>query len=106
MPPVSQPNPRFPGYSNFGQGTPKVVPVSTGSTQLLAANSARLYAEVNNIGLKAIWVQLGIPATVGRGKRVLPGGMLTFTDNELFLGNINAVCESGTVNTDVIEGVS
>ena len=103
--PIGQPNPRFTGYSNFSQGTPKVVSVTTGSTQLLAANSDRLYAQINNNGAQPIWVQVGAPAAVGRGTRVTPGSMLNFQDNELYLGEINAITVSGSIGIDVIEGV-
>ncbi len=103
--PIAQPNPRFTGYDEFGQGTPKVVPVTTGSTELLAANPDRLYAQLNNNSNQVMWVSLGEDAAVGRGQRMSPGAMLNFVDNELYLGAINAVTGTGTVNMDVIEGV-
>jgi hypothetical protein len=104
--PIAYPNPNSIGYSAFGQSTPKVISVTDTSTELLAANDNRLYAQINNIGTMPIWVQLGIAASVGRGRRVLPGASLSFTSNELYLGVINAVTSSGgTVNTEVIEGV-
>lgn len=102
---IALPNPRFIGYSNFGQNTPKQVQVNTGSTQLLAANPNRLYAEINNNGPEIVWVQLGIDAVVGEGKRLSPGSMLNFVGNELYLGTISAISKNGMVNVNVIEGV-
>lgn len=103
--PIGQPNPRFQGYANFGQSTPKQVAVTTSSTVLLAPNLERLYAQVNNNSAHPIWVQNGIAAVVGRGTRVMPGGMLTFPNNELYLGQISAITNGATVQIDVIEGV-
>lgn len=103
--PIAQPNPRFFGYSQFGQGTPKNVEVGTSSTLLLALNLNRLYAQINNNGAKTIWVQLGSVAQLNRGRRLTPGTSLMFTMNELYLGAIYAISESGVVNTEVVEGV-
>lgn len=103
--PISQPNPRFSGYSGFGQGTPKNVNVLTSNTQLLAANPQRQYAQINNNGLGPIWVQVGINAVVGEGTKVLPGGMLNYVANELYLGEINAITNFGTVSVTITEGM-
>ena len=103
--PISQPNPRFSGYSSFGQGTPKTVSVQTSSTLLLGANPLRLYIQINNNGIKPIWLGQGQDARVGFGQRLMPNAMKNFVANELYLGEITAISESGVVNTDVIEGV-
>jgi len=102
---IAQPSPRFSGYSNFGQGTPKTISVGTSSVQLLASNSSRRYAQINNNGTRRLWIGLGAPAVVGFGQSINPRSMLNFENNSLFLGQITAVSENGTVNTDVIEGV-
>ena len=103
--PISQPNPRFSGYSSFGQGTPKTVTVLNSSTELLAENPQRQYVEINNNGSNAIWLGIGVDAVVGLGQRILPHTTRNFVDNELYLGQINAVSQSGTVNVFIIEGV-
>lgn len=103
--PIGQPNPRFFGYSDFGQNTPKTVAVLNSSTQLLANNPLRLYAQVNNNGTAPIWVQVGGSAIVGKGTRVMPGGQLEFGPGNLYVGEITAIGAGGTINTDVIEGV-
>lgn len=94
------------GYSSFGQGTPKTVVVGSTSTILLNANSNRVYAEIINNGSAPIWIQLGIAAQLGVGVKIMPNGMRNFKESELYLGQINAVTATGTVNTEVIEGVN
>lgn len=75
------------------------------SVQLLAANPDRLYAEVKNYTTQPIWLGKGIPAVVGEGTRLLPGTVRMFTDNELYLGQINAITQGSPVTVDVEEGV-
>lgn len=103
--PIAFPSPSVNGFSNFGQGTPKVVAVGISSTTLLVSNEGRLYAQINNNSGQAIWVSKGIPAVVGRGTRLNPGSVLTFTDNELYLGKLSAITQGSPVNIDVEEGV-
>ena len=105
--PIGQPNPMSSGFSSFGQNTPKTVAVQNLSTRLLSNNSLRRYAKVNNNGGVAIWVQLGTIALVGQGTRLMPGAQLEFNASNLYLGEINAISNNGTINPniDIIEGV-
>lgn len=102
---TSYPNPRYQGFSEFGQGTPKRVTVGIVSTELLAANLDRLYAQINNNSGQVIWVSKGVSAMVGQGTRVSGKAMLTFTDNELYLGALNAITEGSPVAIDIEEGI-
>ncbi len=103
--PIGNPNPRYFGFSSFGQGTPKNVLVQLSSTQLLAANELALYREVVNNTEQAVWLQLGIPAVVGQGLRLLPGGVRVYQGEELFLGAIYAITSGSPCDLWVIEGV-
>lgn len=105
MPAMGFPNPRFTGFQDFGQGTPKQVLVGNTSTLLLNLNLSRVYAQFNNNSNQTIWLAKEIPAVVGKGTRLSPGAMLTFTDNELYLGQVNAITGGSPANIDIEEGV-
>jgi hypothetical protein len=93
------------GWSNFAQSTPKQVAVTGASTQLLAANTNRLYARISNNSSQTIYLQYGVSAIYQQGLRMSPGASFAITTIELFQGIINAITSSGSVNIDVIEGV-
>jgi len=94
------------GWSNFGQSTPKQVMVSDTSTQLLAANPSRAYASISNNSSQTIYIQYGIDAVWQTGFRISPGAVWIVNSMELFTGEINAITSTGSINIDVIEGVT
>jgi hypothetical protein len=100
--PMSFPNPQLIGYSTSNNNR---VQIGLGSTTLLVENSDRLYAEVRNTSQQAIWFSKGIPAVVGQGTRLQTGAIRTFTDNELYLGQLNAITLTSPVTIEVEEGV-
>lgn len=93
------------GWSGFGQSTPAIVPVTDVSVTLLNANPLRLFARITNNSTQRIYIQYGINAVYGRGLPLGINGTLTITSDELFLGQINAITNTGSVDIDVIEGV-
>ena len=98
--------PSSPGFSSFGQSTPKVVTVTDISTQLLAANPLRKFAWIVNNSTTRIYIQYGISAVYQRGRPIGPNSTYTITTEELFLGAINAITQTGaSVDIDVLEGV-
>lgn len=99
------PNPRFVGTSTLGQSTPKTVTVGLTSTLLLAASPNRVFAKVINNSSQRIYIQYGIAAVMGRGQPLSPGNTLTVSADELWLGQINAITITASVDIDVIEGV-
>lgn len=104
--PVGNPNPQYYGFSDFGQSTPKDVLVQLGSTQLLAANPDNRYlVEISNYSDQAMWIEIGVPAEVGKGTRLLPGGHRIYSGTDLFLGALNAITLGSPANIRVIEGV-
>lgn len=94
-----------PGFSNFGQGTPSIIPVTNVSTILLSANPDRVFARIINNSSQRIFIQYGIDAIFKQGTPLSPNGIFTVTTEELFLGQINAITNTGSVDIDVIEGV-
>lgn len=92
------------GWSTFGSSTPKQVAVSTTSTTLLVANLSRLFARIVNNSVQTIYVQYGVSAVWQQGFPLRPNAMYVIDTSELFLGQINAITNTGSVNIDVIEG--
>lgn len=105
MSPMAYPSPRFMGYSQHGQGTPKNVSIGATSALVLAASPARLYAQFNNNTGQVMWLSKGVPAVVGEGTRLAPGSMLTLTANELYTGAIYAITVGAPANLYVEEGI-
>lgn len=95
-----------PGWSQFGQSTPKQVAVTNSTTLILNSNTNRMYASVMNNSNQTIYLQYSVPAIVGTGFRLMPGGVFIINNQELYQGQINAITKTGSVNIDVIEGTS
>lgn len=93
------------GWSHFSQSTPSHVSVSNASTTLLTANPNRLFASFSNNSTQTIYIQYGNAAVFGVGYVVRPNSCWIIGSNELFLGQINAITQTGSVNIDIIEGV-
>ena len=94
-----------PGWSNFGQGTPVLIPVTNTSTMLLDSNPNRQFARVVNNTDQLIFIQYQIDAVLGIGVPLNTNGVFEINQSDLFLGRINAITESGTIQILVIEGV-
>ena len=93
------------GWNTFGQSTPKQVLVTNSSTELLAANSNRVYASISNNSNQTIYFQYGNAALWQEGYVLRPNATWIISTTELFLGQINAITNTGSVNIDVIEGI-
>lgn len=94
------------GWINFGQSTPKRVTVGNISTLLLSANPLRVFATLSNNSSQTIYFQYSTNAAWQAGYRLSPGGIWVINTIELFLGQVNAITQTGTVDIDVIEGVN
>ena len=81
------------------------VGVTNSTTQLLAANSARKYAIIaNNSGI-TIYLKMGAAAVVGEGLVLPSGAVFQITNDNLWVGSINAIRSGGgTATIDVFEG--
>lgn len=93
------------GFGNATAGFPKQVPVGITSVILLPANPNRAYAHIFNNGSQPVYVQYAAPAASSQGIRLNVGSFYTISGAELWLGSVNAVTASGTVNVDVMEGI-
>lgn len=92
-------------WSNFGQGTPKQVQVTSNSTQLLNSNSKRVFVRISNNSTQSIYIQYGIDAIWKQGQVIMPNGVYIINTQELFTGVINAITNIGSVLIDVTEGI-
>lgn len=92
------------GFSTLSLGYPTQISVdSSGATQLLPANPARLYALISNYSDTPIFIQFGASAAVGEGLRISSGANFTISGFELWLGAVFAVSIDGPVNISVTE---
>lgn len=80
------------------------VAVGATSTQLIASNTNRKYFHIVNNSTAAAFLQYGSAAQVNRGIKLNVGAMLTLSGYELYLGQINAISTSTTINLDILEG--
>lgn len=80
--------------------------VTTSSSQILAENQRRLYAEITNASTVGCWLAFGIPAVVGVGIYLGPNGFsyIIGPDN-MWRGVVNIIAASGSGNViGTIEG--
>jgi uncharacterized protein YjdB len=88
--------------------THTVVSVNATSTQLLAANTNRLYACLVNDSDEVIYIKFGVVAVLNEGIRLNANGGTYEMSKELgnlYTGSINAISVSGSKNMLVTEGV-
>lgn len=88
--------------------THTVVSVTTTTTQLLAANTNRLYVCLVNDSDEAIYIKFGVAAVLNEGIRLNANGGTYEMSKELgnlYTGSINAISVSGSKNMLVTEGV-
>lgn len=93
------------GYSNTGQSTPKQVVVTTSTTVLLSANTNRKYAHFINNSVSPVYLQYSSSAVPGQGIKLNIGSIWQINSSELWLGAVNAISASGSLNIDVFEGI-
>lgn len=92
-----------PGFGTPSTGFPKQVTVTTSSTELFASNLSRRYAHIFNNSNSPIYIQYNDVAVVGKGVRIPKNAFYTISGNELWLGTVNAISTSGSVDVDVME---
>ena len=83
----------------FDGGTNESVTVGATSTQVLTAKSGRLYALLINDSNETIYLGLGEAAVMNKGIPLFPhGGFIEFGGSRPFIGEVNAICASGSKN--------
>ena len=88
----------------FSNGTPALITINTASTILIAANPSRRFLQISNNSGGAIWIQYNAAAVVGRGVKVNNGALYTISGSELWLGQINAISSTTSLQIDLFEG--
>lgn len=87
--------------------TPSTQTISNaGSTQLLAANSRRLYAEIVNSSDVGVWLNFGAAAVIGTGIYLGPNGWSYEINSEnMWRGTVTAIAAAGAGKVvGIIEG--
>lgn len=75
------------------------------STLVLAANPNRVDTELVNDSDQIMYLARGNAAVIGSGIRLNPaGGSYRIGTNNLFLGDVNAICAGGQANLTISEG--
>lgn len=79
--------------------------ITNTSATILAANSSRKFAYIQNNTGSTAYLKFDVAAVIGEGFPLLPGGMYPITRDNLWTGTIQAI-KSGasSVNLDVFEG--
>ena len=81
------------------------VSVAAASTEILATNANRNFAELVNDSNEEIYLSLGGTAEASKGIRLNPlGGTYSINAMNLYTGAINGICASGSKNITVVEG--
>jgi len=85
--------------------TNTAVSIGNTSTLVLAANSGRRYAIFSNDSDEPIYLSLGAAAVLNTSLLLNDyGGLFEINSNNLFTGEVYAICSSGGKNLCVIEG--
>ena len=80
------------------------VSVATTSTAILSANVGRVYAKLTNDSDTVIYLGIGEAAVMNEGIRLnVSGGAYEITPDNLFIGEINAICSTTSKEVLVIE---
>ena len=96
----------YPDERVVGTAAPTGPAVGAVTTEVLAANQARISAVFVNDSAEAMYLARGVPAVMHRGIRLNAyGGAYEINKTNLFLGAVNAICASGGMVLCVDEGV-
>ena len=75
------------------------------STLVLAANPNRVDTEIVNDGIEVCYLARGNAAVMGSGMRInARGGSYRIGTNNMWYGEIYAICENGQLNLTISEG--
>jgi len=85
--------------ARFSTGNAGKVTIGSGSTQVLTADGGRQYALLVNDSNEVMYMNLGSAAVMNEGIPLFPnGGFVEIKGENLFVGTIYAICESGSKN--------
>ncbi len=91
---------------NFITGqTPGSTSVSNSNTEILAANTARRWCVLTNIGNKDVWVAMGQTALVNKGMLLgRSGGSVVMGNDFMCVDAVNGITSSGSSTIAFQEG--
>lgn len=84
------------------------VSVGSSSTTVILKNDSRKSITLVNISNEFIFIGIGEEAVLNKGFALSPNGgalHLSLADGTNYIGNIYAICASGSKNLTVVEGV-
>ena len=74
------------------------------STLVRAANMRRVFCQFVNNGDEVCYLSEGNAAVMGSGDAIYPSGVARIETDNMFYGEIYAICESGGLNLAISEG--
>jgi len=74
------------------------------STLVRAENLKRVWCQFTNCGDEVVYFAEGNAAVMGSGDAVYPSGVARIETDNMFYGEIYAICASGDLNLAVSEG--
>lgn len=92
---------------DIGTPTCSKVTVAATTTQILAANTNRIYLQLTNNNQYDVWVKFGAAAVVGEGFLLKAyGGCYTATKDSIYQGAISGIGDGGSNDIAYVEGAS
>ena len=76
------------------------------STLVRAANSRRVFCQFVNCGDEVVYLAEGNAAVFGSGDAIYPSGVGRIQTDNMFYGEVYAICESGGLNLAISEGTN
>lgn len=80
--------------------------VGAATTEVLAENQNRMHVVLVNDSSQVMYLAFGADAVIGSGVRLnASGGSYEITPDNLYNGEIDAICAGGQANMTILEGV-
>lgn len=90
--------------TTFNTASNSKASVSNTSSVIISANSQRKYAAIVNDSDTVIYISFGSTAVINQGIRLnASGGAYEITSNNLYTGDISAICSGSNKNITIIE---
>ena len=74
------------------------------STLVRAENLRRVFCQFVNTGDEVCYLSEGNAAVMGSGDAIYPSGVARIETDNMFYGEIYAICETGDLNLSISEG--
>ena len=78
--------------------------VAAVSTLVRAANERRVFCQFVNCGDEVCYLAEGNAAVMGSGDAIYPSGVARIETDNMFYGEVYAICASGDLNLAISEG--